>query len=64
MSSAAVKLKTPIPTLEQVGKELGLSKTRQNRLLSIVRRDSSSGQFTSSKRNSSRSLSTTKRAKN
>jgi hypothetical protein len=40
MSSRAVKLTTPIPTLDQVGERLGLSKARRETVLSIVRRDS------------------------
>jgi hypothetical protein len=45
MSSRAVKITTPIPTLQQVGERLGLSKSRQNAVLSIVRRDSTTGSF-------------------
>jgi len=33
----SVTLSTPIPTLEEFGKSLGLSKTRQNRLLRLTR---------------------------
>ena len=45
MSSRAVKITTPIPTLQQVGERLGLSKSRQNAVLSIVRRDSTEGMY-------------------
>ncbi|HMH12083.1 MAG TPA: hypothetical protein VK578_03145 [Edaphobacter sp.] len=45
MSSRAVKITTPIPTLQQVGERLGLSKSRQNAVLSIVRRDSTAGMY-------------------
>jgi hypothetical protein len=33
----SVEITTPIPTLEEVGDSLGLSKARRSRLLSIVR---------------------------
>jgi hypothetical protein len=33
----SVKITTPIPTLDEVGDSLGLSKARRNRLLAIVR---------------------------
>jgi hypothetical protein len=36
-----VDITTPIPTLEEFGKSLGLSKRRQDSLLRLVRRDSS-----------------------
>jgi hypothetical protein len=32
----SVKISTPIPSLEEVGKQLGLSKSRQNSLLRII----------------------------
>jgi hypothetical protein len=32
----SVKISTPIPSVEEVGKRLGLSKTRQNSLLRII----------------------------
>jgi hypothetical protein len=35
----SVTLRTPVPTLDEVGENLGLSKARQRSLLSIVRRD-------------------------
>jgi hypothetical protein len=38
-----VHITTPIPTLEEFGKSLGLSKTRQASLLRLVRRDGGSG---------------------
>jgi hypothetical protein len=41
----SVTISTPIPTLEEFGKSLGLSKNRQNSLLRLVRRDHSTGQF-------------------
>jgi hypothetical protein len=54
MSSRAVKITTPIPTLEQVGERLGLSKSRQNAVLSIVRRDSTTGVFVDRSRHDGR----------
>ena len=41
----SVHIKTPIPSLEEVGESLGISKTRQQRLIDIVRskRDGNSG---------------------
>jgi len=41
----SVTLSTPIPTLEEFGKSLGLSKSRQSSLLRIVKRDASTGRF-------------------
>lgn len=43
----SVTISTPIPTLEEFGKSLGLSKTRQDSLLRLVRvrRDSKSGRY-------------------
>ena len=41
----SVNITTPIPTLEEFGKSLGLSKVRQDSLLRLVRRDSTSGRF-------------------
>ena len=38
-----VHITTPIPTLEEFGKSLGLSKTRQASLLRLVRRDTGTG---------------------
>ncbi len=40
-----VNITTPIPTLEEFGKSLGLSKRRQDSLLRIVKRDSTSVRF-------------------
>jgi hypothetical protein len=37
----SVHITTPIPTLEEFGKSLGLSKRRQDSLLRLVRRESS-----------------------
>jgi hypothetical protein len=54
MSSRAVKITTPIPTLEQVGERLGISKSRQNTVLSIGRRDSTTGEFVERSRNDGR----------
>jgi hypothetical protein len=41
----SVNITTPIPTLEEFGKSLGLSKRRQDSLLRLVKRDSTSGRF-------------------
>ena len=41
----SVNITTPMPTLEEFGKSLGLSKRRQDSLLRLVRRDSASGSF-------------------
>jgi hypothetical protein len=41
----SVNITTPVPTLEEFGKSLGLSKRRQDSLLRLVRRDSASGSF-------------------
>ena len=41
----SVTISTPVPTLEEFGKSLGLSKSRQHSLLRLVRRDSTSGRF-------------------
>ena len=43
----SVNITTPMPTLEEFGKSLGLSKRRQDSLLRLVRRDSASGSFLS-----------------
>jgi hypothetical protein len=37
----SVHITTPIPTLEEFGKSLGLSKSRQDSLVRLVRRDGS-----------------------
>ncbi|MGD0799239.1 MAG: hypothetical protein ABR910_16105 [Acidobacteriaceae bacterium] len=39
----SVIISTPIPTLEEFGKSLGLSKRRQASLLRLARQDDSSG---------------------
>jgi hypothetical protein len=49
----SVTISTPVPTLEEFGKSLGLSKSRQDSLLRIVRRDSKSGHFVERRRDSS-----------
>jgi hypothetical protein len=46
----SVTISTPVPTLEEFGKSLGLSKTRRESLLRLVYRDSVSGQFVTKKR--------------
>ena len=51
----SVTISTPVPTLEEFGKSLGLSKTRQNSLLKLVRRDSVSGAFVTRRRDTSSS---------
>jgi hypothetical protein len=48
----SVHITTPIPTLEEFGKSLGLSKLRQDSLLRLVRRDSS-GSITERRRDAS-----------
>ncbi len=48
----SVSISTPIPTLEEFGKSLGISKKRQDSLLRVVRRDSKSGQLVERKRDS------------
>jgi hypothetical protein len=49
----SVTISTPIPTLEEFGKSLGLSKSRQKSLLRLVRRDSKSGEFIVARRRDS-----------
>ena len=49
----SVTISTPVPTLEEFGKSLGLSKSRQNSLLRLVRRDSKSGRFVVERRRDS-----------
>jgi hypothetical protein len=39
----SVTISTPIPTLEELGKRLGLSKRRQDALLRLMERDATSG---------------------
>jgi hypothetical protein len=46
----SVIISTPVPTLEEFGKSLGLTKTRRESLLKLVRRDAVSGQFVGRKR--------------
>ena len=41
----SVTISTPVPTLEEFGESLGISKARQNSLLRLVKRDSKTGQF-------------------
>ena len=40
----SVTISTPIPTIEEFGKSLGLSKRRQDSLLRLVRRDESASE--------------------
>jgi hypothetical protein len=56
-----VTLRTPVPTLAEVGKSLGLSKARQRSLISIVKRDSISGSSVESGRRSSKKSEAVKR---
>jgi hypothetical protein len=49
----SVTISTPVPTLEEFGKSLGLSKSRQDSLLRLVRRDSKSGVILERHRDSS-----------
>jgi hypothetical protein len=41
----SVTISTPIPTLEEFGKSLGLSKKRQDSLLRLVHREPKAGQL-------------------
>jgi hypothetical protein len=41
----SVTISTPIPTLEEFGNSLGLSKRRQTSLLRLVHRDAKDGKF-------------------
>jgi hypothetical protein len=41
----SVHITTPIPTLEEFGKSLGISKSRQDSLIRLVKRDNTSGRF-------------------
>ena len=59
----SVTLRTPVPTLDQVGDSLGLSKAKQRSLLSIVRRDSESAVFVEKRRNSAPTLKRSARLK-
>jgi hypothetical protein len=51
----SVTISTPVPTLEEFGKSLGLSKSRQDSLLRLVRRSSKSGAFVERHRDTSES---------
>jgi len=51
----SVYITTPIPSLEEVGKRLKMSKARQRRLIEIVR-GSGNGQLSGSHRDTSGSL--------
>jgi hypothetical protein len=50
----SVTISTPVPTLEEFGKSLGLSKTRRDSLLKLVRRDSVTGRLVTKKRDTNR----------
>jgi hypothetical protein len=58
----SVTITTPIPTLEEVGKRLNMSKARQQRLIEIVR-GSRNGQLSERRRNVSGSLFESKKSK-
>lgn len=58
----SVTITTPIPTLEEVGKRLNMSKARQQRLIEIVR-GSRNGQMLERRRNVSGSLFESKKSK-
>jgi hypothetical protein len=45
----SVTISTPVPTLDEFGKSLGLSKSRRDSLLKLVRRNSVSGRFVTKK---------------
>jgi hypothetical protein len=51
----SVTISTPIPTLEEVGKRLKMSKARQKRLIEIVR-GSATGRFVERHRDASGSV--------
>jgi hypothetical protein len=51
----SVRITTPIPTLEEFGKSLGISKSRQDSLIRLVKRDSTSGRFVERDRESMKS---------
>jgi len=59
---SSVTITTPIPTLEEVGKRLNMSKARQQRLIEIVR-GSRNGQLSERRRNVSGSLFESKKSK-
>jgi hypothetical protein len=52
----SVTISTPIPTLEEFGKSLGLSKSRQNSLLRLVRRDDKNGRVIVERRRDTSSI--------
>jgi hypothetical protein len=57
----SVNITTPIPTLEELGERLGLSKARQESLLDIFKRDAAGP--TERKRSSRKGSSSLKKAK-
>jgi hypothetical protein len=59
----SVTLRTRVPTLDEVGESLGLSKARQRSVLSIVSRDSTSGFFVEKRRQSAPGAKRTARVK-
>jgi hypothetical protein len=52
----SVHITTPIPTLEEFGKSLGLSKRRQHSLLRLVSRGKLAGQGEAARRDASAAL--------
>ena len=55
-----VKLRTAVPTLSEFGKSLGISGKRQRALVSLVKREASSGKFVAVRKGDSRSGETVK----
>jgi len=51
----SVQITTPIPTLQEFGESLGMSKSRQDSLIRLVKGDKLSGQFVDRRRESTRS---------
>ncbi len=51
----SVRITTPIPTLKEFGKNLGMSKSRQDSLIRLVKGDKESGQLADRHRDSIRS---------
>lgn len=58
--ATSVKLRTAVPSVSEFGKSLGLSEKRQKALISLVKRDSSSGQFVTSRKGEGQAVETTR----
>jgi hypothetical protein len=52
----SVTITTPVPTLEEFGRSLGLSKRRQDSLLRLVQREETSGRSADRQRDASRTV--------